>query len=106
MSQHRIRVHEVRFDGDVAIIIGIDLASGARVSFHAAPGSGQDIAQAVAAATDEDTLPVAEVDGTDLAGWPDKASEELDLTEHAEARHHTSDPIEVIDIGRVPRQQG
>ena len=91
MGQHRIRVHGVRFDGDVAIVIGVDLATGARVSFHAAPGSGQDIAAAITAATDEDTLPIAEVDGTDLAGWPDTVSGVIDLTEHA--GHPDSDPM-------------
>lgn len=68
MSEHRIRVHEVLFDRDVAIVIGVDLANGARVSFHVSPESGQAIARAVDEAADESTLPIAEVDGTQLAG--------------------------------------
>ena len=105
MSLHRIRVYDVRFDGDVAIVMGVDLDNGARVSFHVAPRSGAAIAAAVEAATDDDALPIAEVDGTDLAGWPHTASREIELTEHAEVLHPDADPIEVIDVDGVPRDR-
>ena len=68
MAVHSIRVHAVRFEEDVAVVVGVDLHSGAPVAFHADPRTGEAIWQAVAAASSDRDLPTAEVEGSLLAG--------------------------------------
>jgi hypothetical protein len=68
VTVHAVRVEGVTLEGTVATCLGVDQDSGERVAFYVEHRAAAAIAEAVQAAEDVEALPVAEVEGWQLAG--------------------------------------